>query len=542
LRSPLAALFVGLAVAVASPYALGQDASPQLAPVRPAASTTTTPQAGKPTEGAQNPPGPGASLGREAEPGFSQIRTNVVIDASPAVFTMLAALNVAGYSDGMDAPNASPLRREIRDRLLALNLPIYGELRMFYRQHYKANPEQNIAQYISLALFLQDPPDLKFDIQPRDMPPDAAGVADFVPLLRRFYRDANLDQVWLHYRPIYEAAIDSYAGRVRDVTSRVDYFFRRPEQFLGYQVFIIPEVLTSPLQTHARDYRGNYFIVVSLDADRQMSSIQHTYLHYVLDGLIAAYPGAVDQIRPLMAVVQRAPALDPQFKNDANLFFTECLVRAVEIQLEKGSELDRQRQVDADVAQGFVLVRFFHQQLLLYKKDYASFREFYPEAVYSMDVHAEVNRARKVAFAAAPTQPRQAEPEKVVGLLDVGEARLHSGDLDGTITLAQQALTEPLGDHAAAYYLLALVATERGKPDEARHDFEQALTSAPLTEAHVRTWSNIYLGRILDLEQQRDQALTHYRAALATADTPVARMIAEDGIKRQFTTGKTHDR
>jgi tetratricopeptide (TPR) repeat protein len=99
----------------------------------------------------------------------------------------------------------------------------------------------------------------------------------------------------------------------------------------------------------------------------------------------------------------------------------------------------------------------------------------------------------------------------------------------------------PAGDHAAAHYLLAVLAARQGEPDVAKSYFQQCLAEAPPTEAHVRTWSNIYLARIFDLEQNREQAVSHYRAALATADTPGARSIAQHGLQQAFV-AKRHDR
>jgi hypothetical protein len=44
-------------------------------------------------------------------------------------------------------------------------------------------------------------------------------------------------------------------------------------------------------------------------------------------------------------------------------------------------------------------------------------------------------------------------------------------------------------------------------------------------------WSHIYLGRIYDIQDKRDVAMEHYRAALAAGDpNPDTRAAAENGI------------
>jgi hypothetical protein len=51
----------------------------------------------------------------------------------------------------------------------------------------------------------------------------------------------------------------------------------------------------------------------------------------------------------------------------------------------------------------------------------------------------------------------------------------------------------------------------------------------------MMAWSHIYIGRILDVEEKRDDALAEYRAALAARDgQPDTKSAAEDGIKKPF--------
>ena len=48
--------------------------------------------------------------------------------------------------------------------------------------------------------------------------------------------------------------------------------------------------------------------------------------------------------------------------------------------------------------------------------------------------------------------------------------------------------------------------------------------------------SHVYMGRILDIFGERDQAIEHYRAALDTGETsPVIRGFSEQGIAEPFT-------
>jgi len=48
-------------------------------------------------------------------------------------------------------------------------------------------------------------------------------------------------------------------------------------------------------------------------------------------------------------------------------------------------------------------------------------------------------------------------------------------------------------------------------------------------------WSHIYLARILDLQENREEALKHYRAALAAGDDkPDTKTAAERGLQKPY--------
>ena len=86
---------------------------------------------------------------------------------------------------------------------------------------------------------------------------------------------------------------------------------------------------------------------------------------------------------------------------------------------------------------------------------------------------------------------------------------------------------------AFALFILARAATLRADMPGARTYFERALEVA--REPRIVAWSHIYLGRILDLQENRVGALLHYRAALSAGDTtPDTRAAAERGIEKPY--------
>ena len=477
----------------------------------------------------------------------SPVRTSVVVDSNPALFAVLSALNAAGYDRGLpplsadgklpaSATPADKLRLQIRDAMGAQRPAVLADLRAYYTAHRLRDANQDLAQYITLALFLGNPPALTLTVPVAGLPPDAAGVSDVLPLVRQFWQQAGMDAIWDKAQPDITLALSQDTSAARKMLSSVNAFFRIPQEYSPRQFFIYPAAMMSAGQSAALNYEDNYYIAVNLALEPQMDQIRHTYLHFLLDPLIAQFPAAFvpveQQILPLVA---NAPALDMQFKRDPELLYTECLVRAVEIELDPGTLEQKQAAVAAALSQGLVVTGLWYDQLQLYKKDPANFTAFYPEAAFAMRIDDLAGQVKHIAFAPAPAAASATvQPVHALGLLDQAQTRYDAHDLAGAQTLAQAALQQPAADLGPVYFLLGKIAAAQNQPPLAMANFENAVAKARATDTHVRTWSNIFLARLYDAENNRLQAVSHYKAALASADTDDSKAIAQNGIKQPF--------
>jgi tetratricopeptide (TPR) repeat protein len=356
-----------------------------------------------------------------------------------------------------------------------------------------------------------------------------------VPLLEQFWRQARLDAEWAKAHKTYQAQLAADGDSIRAMVTGIDAFFRIPQEYSRRRFYIFPDALVPPLEAVALNYQRNYYLAVNLDLAPQMRQIRHTYLQFVLDPLISDYPAAYLPVeRQILPLLRNAPGLATQVKNSADLLDTESLVRAVEIQLQSAPAARKQAEVAAAMAQGYVLTALWYDNLTAYRAQQANFAEFYPQAAFAMRFDELAGRVRHLAFTPAPAAAAAATvtPVRAPNLLALAQARFDAHDLAGAATLAQAALGQPNPDRASAYFQLAKVAAARNQAPAAVADFQRALRSSP--NVHVRTWANLYLGRIYDARHDRPRALRHYRAALAAADNSLARSLAEDGIKTPF--------
>jgi tetratricopeptide (TPR) repeat protein len=207
-----------------------------------------------------------------------------------------------------------------------------------------------------------------------------------------------------------------------------------------------------------------------------------------------------------------------------------------------------QQKVDAvrwaavrhDMTQGFVLTQYFYEQLLQFEKDPASLKDTIGEMVYSMDVDQQVHRARQIDFdkEADGDVLTRSKPRKLSGL-DLAEARLAAGDVATASAMARQALTvhsdtlDSVADNARANFILARAAIMTGHPEQAIDEFQKTLATSK--EPRLLAWSHIYLGRMLDLDCKRDEAVSEYKLALKTRDGQQdTRLAAERGAKAAY--------
>jgi hypothetical protein len=494
--------------------------------------------------------------------------------SSEPVFLMAAALNACGYDEGLQ--ESAPVRTRVRDEVnQALGKSeeardARDKVCLYIAQHRMTGTEHDIAQYISLALYLTPPPELETSAELAEMPPDSTQVVEILPLLKSFVNAVDLHGIWLSIHPTY----DKEAERLHDPLTRMitstDLYLKMPASIdYGRRFVVVIEPMLSPSVVNARIYGTDFVVVVSpVNGQIRMNDVRHTYLHYVIEPLLNARANAIDRTQPILKEVREAP-MEFRFRSDTVPLTIECLIKAIEARTmdtgvpeykipatadrselpryeherqlyEQKVEAVRQATVHHDMTQGFVLTQYFYEQLSTFEKDPASLKDTIGEMVYSMDVDQQVHRARNIEFDKESDGEvlGRSKPRPLTGL-DLAEARLAANDIPTARALANQALAErsdslqSVADGARANFILARVAIMSGKPDEAIDRFQKTLATSK--DNRLLAWSHIYLGRMLDLDCKRDEAVSEYQLALTVRDGQQdTRLAAERGVKAAY--------
>jgi hypothetical protein len=502
----------------------------------------------------------------------------ITLETSEPLFYVAVALNVCGYDADLGA--SSPVRARIREEIntqvaaSAAARTSRDALCSYVREHTLADGGLNLAQYISLALYLSPPPELTPTVDQTELPPDSTQVVNILPLLRTFAEDIRLNAIWVEHRAEYEDLTARVHGPLTKMILNTNIYLRLPvSSYDGRRFLVLLEPMFAPSTTNARIYSSDYIVVASPAADPpaavHMDDIRHIYLHYEIEPLVYARAQAMERLQPLLKAVQNAP-LEYTYKTEIVPLLTECLIKAIEthtmdvgiakpqrpgpqvkerVDLERydaemsaydhEAEAVRRKAVDLAMRQGWVLVDYFYAQIGTMEKEGISLKDNMGQMVYGMDVDRERHKDQQIAFLPEGSHDVLRRATTQLSGLQLAELKIFKGDLAGASEIANKVLADPAGDHAQAHYVLARVNLMQRQPGAAIGDFQEVLD----TSKNPRTlaWSHIYLGRLYDImpQPERQKAIAEYQAALTVRDAqPDTKAAAEQGIKQPFVAPK----
>jgi len=479
--------------------------------------------------------------------------SGINVESSQQIFSTMCALDAAGFDSDESTLAEMPSRLKLRADLLKLQGPATLALRQFYREHALANSGETLSRYIAFAIVTGPPPDFQFLYDRDILPPDVLTIENFQDLLSNFYREAHLAARWSIVEPEYERARSAYDSPVRRIVAVTNGYLRevlKASHGRTFTVYVEPLVGN---RTNFRNFSDTYSIVVGTPSTLPIDDIQHAYLHFMLDELPLKYRKQVDAKSALLNIAARAPRLPVEYRDDFVDFTDECVIKAVEIRLQRLSGDKLEATLKEDDQSGFILVRPFVHQLEKFEKAEPSMSYYFPDLMAAVDVEAEQKRLQSVAFDAADNAAPRKDPEVAKAasgeydesrLLTEGDRAIALKDADGARKAFDQVLAKN-PNQPRALYGVAVASILTGDADEAKVEFEKVVAafaatggardSAAAFDPGLLAWTHIYLGRIFDVEDDRDSAIKEYRAALAVVGAPeTARVAAQHGVESAY--------
>jgi hypothetical protein len=477
----------------------------------------------------------------------------ISVDSNQQIFATMCALDASGFDADENTLAEMPARLALREDLTKLHGPATEAMRQFYRDHALASSAETLSPFMTFALVSGPPPDFQLPPDPDQLPPSVLTIEGFQERLAAFYREANLAARWESVEPEAQPASVRFREILRKIVYVTDAYLReveKPANGREFTVYVEPLV---GARTNFRNTGVRYSIVVGGVSDSSVDLIQHAYLHFMLDRFVLRYRPLVETKRALLNVAARAPQLPVEYHDDFVSLMDECLIKAVELRLRHLSPENLEAALQDADASGFILVRPLVAQLRLFEKDAPAMSYYFPSLISGIDVAAEQKRVQGVKYAAADAAPARTEhghaEEKPTSDLDrwitEGNLQIANRNAEAAAATFETAFAKYPNDPRVIYGL-AISSVLSGQGDRAKDLFEQLVAARNATPAGsasapappdptIIAWSHVYLGRIHDLEDERELAVNEYHAALAVDGAPeAARAAAQSGVEAAY--------
>jgi hypothetical protein len=466
--------------------------------------------------------------------------TNITVDGNEAMFTTMCALYASGFESDVSTDHWSAFRSQMRDRLRKQQGPAVDAVRQFYRQHESHNTAEMLSRYVWFGIVSGPAPKFQPVLRRDELPPDLLTLEGFSEILSAYYTEQKIGQLWGQVQPIYNQEIERLHDPISQIVLVASTYLRElnnPNQMRTFSIIVEPLVGRI---TNVRNFGDHYAIILSGSEDIPTDVVRHAFLHFLLDPLPLMYQHVITVKRPIYEIGAKAPRLSADLRDDFPSWFAECTVRAVELKIKRMSPSEREAALNANDADGYVMVRPIFKGLGDYEKNEPSMRNYFPDMVRNIDVKAEVARASALTFAPETTPEQSAElntedlnrrrraasttlpddPAMIAQLTD-GERFI----ADRNPRAAEAAFKNVLAkypDQIRAWYGLGLVALLDHDGPRAKQVFGRltAGENAAAQDPMVLAWSHVYLARVLDEEGQLEQSKSEYQAALAVPGAP----------------------
>jgi hypothetical protein len=475
----------------------------------------------------------------------------VSVDGREAMFTTMCALLASGFESEVSADNWQPLRAQLRERMQQQQGPAVQAVREFYRAHRLADPAATLSRYLWFGLVSGPAPRFEPVLRRDELPPEVIVLEGFSEILSNYYKEQNIGRLWRQIQPTYNREIDRLHESLSQIVYVTTGYLRELLEPSSPRTFtIVVEPLVGRI-TNVRNFGDHYAIVLSGDEEIPIDVVRHAFLHYLLDPLPLHYSHVVAVKRPLFEKAALAPRLSPDLKDDFPSYFAECTVRAVELKLKRMSPGEREAALNANDADGYVLVRPLFNALPKFEQSEPPMKTFFPDLVRAIDVTAETRRVETIKFAAEtakqtddPTKQEEVarqnrmrpstvpnDPEAIAALTE-GERRIAEKNPRAAEASFQKVLAK-YPDQTRAWFGLGVVAMLDQDGARAKQVFGRLTTGehAATQDPMVLAWSHVYLGTVYDNEGQPELAKTEYEAALAVEGSPdKARQAAQKAL------------
>jgi len=454
---------------------------------------------------------------------------NIDLRTDVRLFTVMAALNAAGYDYELPGQEMSRVRTEVRNHLRNLDPALVSRLHDFYRTHRGSDAVETQAAFTSFALLLSGPPQFELALDLKHMPPGTEGLAGFELLLSEFYRAAQIDSLWSRLQQAHGEELIAYRPvLMRVIRDTLEYLRMPPRVVLDRRIVLMSDLLSHHDVVNARNLQTVYYMIVGPTHDPAANylQLQHEYLHFILDPIVDKFGPEIFTDEKILEIVHDQPELSDQYRQQMSVVTTESLIEALQLRLHTPPDLDE--ALVARFRKGLVLTPYFYELLKSFEEEdgeerFAAFLEKALEDLSSKRVEKDAEEITRIEAELAERRTaelnqelerrRQAEIEALITRLLNEAGRLAA---DKRVSQAREKLNELKQldpDNARADFYLAQLANQEGDYETAFRYYQKA-SQSPESEPWVKAWATLRIGRYLASQGKFAEARAHFEEVL----------------------------
>jgi len=346
-----------------------------------------------------NPPSPKAAPAADSLEQF--IAQRITVSENKNIFTVFAFVNLAGYDDENNDGGMHPVRKLVREQVAKLTPDaLQQRIRSFYKEHKVEGP--NFA-YAVVATATSGPTKFKFSPGWSEIANQAPfhDLAGMPALLREFYTAIPLDTIYAGVRKDYLDEIAAQHDAIIREVSRVMQYCRvgSPSELSGggevKKAVVIPNLLESYKRAFSFDWDDTFYSIQGPQLHPGYNP--HEFVHSITNPLSydPKYRSPEERAKALVDTARQIPDVASD-ADSIDKFFDENLVRAISLKyLDTGDAArdDRRRSnMLEEYRSGYILERFFYEQLSDYEKSGEPLRLYYPKMLARLDPAKELER------------------------------------------------------------------------------------------------------------------------------------------------------
>jgi len=324
------------------------------------------------------------------------------------IFIVFAFLNAAGY-DFENTERMHPVRLAVRNEIdAALPAAVRQKIRNYFQSRHVSPVHWT---YAVAAIAMGPPPKFEFASEWSEVNNQEPfqSIDDLPSVLREFYENVPLERIYSGQKLEYERTVNAYMDTVyREAKRAMEYCgVKSTAELAGTgettEAVIIPNLLDSYQTATSFIWRGVFYSVEG--PQRTLGYNPHEFIHTITNPLSYSpqYSRAQEKARPLYELAKQTE-VGKDFKT-LQEFLDENLVRAISLRYPHGDEKRKQRlreEMIQEYRSGYVIERFFYDELEGYERSGKSLREFYSTILNRLDVDKELSEWKKSQQALKP--------------------------------------------------------------------------------------------------------------------------------------------